>query len=185
LDLSVTPYFNNAAPDKSLYTKYFKIRELLAKKHTPDALLAAVTKEKDRSFQLPSLGRGPARYVTRARMVSYLEDLTMFGLAEERDDEQWHPTRAGKDASDFRAYNRELSDVILEFLKRAGIERPVLTEAIIQLLAENAIPNTLNIERALLQRGVIGPTRSSLKNCLTLLSYAGVYQRASYDTFFP
>jgi hypothetical protein len=184
----VTPAFSLLAPTKSLYVKMFKMLAYLVDRslHGADQILKQIKIGKDPSFRLIYPGDKTLRFVSPERIGEYLEILSHYGLAQ-RTKEKWTATKAGETAvrANGDRFNLVLTQAIFAYLLTNMIEKDALSKIISELTSKFIVPNVLNIERMLLGVGVSVSSRKGLRTALNILSYAGVYQRATPDTYFP
>jgi len=178
--------FDTKAPPKSLYSKLFRILQVIDRLNQPtlEELYSALKKQKVAAFQIPSPD-GKSRYVQKDKIREYLATAAELDIAIEQS-QKWRLTAVGRKAiaGNGLHYSRVLQEQVFQWLP-PEIDEGALRQSLFGLAAAAVLPTLPNIERSLLDKGFPVIMRRDFRIALRLLSYSGVLQRAQPDTFFP
>lgn len=177
------------APKKSIYTKLYDLLFLISESVLSLGQIADRIRCKNLdAFRIISYqkGRPVERFIKDSTIYSYLCLASDIGLAKIVDG-RWELTKAGRQAikNDGEYFNKKLLEGVLEFVQPYGLTKQRIKELLHDLVSGSVLPNIVNIEREMTKKmDFVVMRRKELRICLRLLSYAGLIQRATPDTFF-
>ena len=185
---------NRLAPRTSAYSRLYLLLDVVGEGlHSLDEVHRLIEERGLDSFQtVIRMEDGTVQrvFILPRKVREYLDLATGLGLAvrdgEGGDPPRWSLTPQGKQAiaNDGASFNQDLVAAVYGWLP-AGVTAKVINDALHELAGRTVLPNVLNVEQRLLELKLPMMKRKELRTALQLLSYAGVVQRATSDTFFP
>lgn len=181
---------NFSAPLRSVYTKLYYILEVLYDgERTLDQIAEEIDRQELAAFKITVNHEGELieGYVSRSKLLEYLNILAgVKFIVQNKDNSAWALSQSGKEAvqNSGQLYNEKLVTGIFDWLP-GRLSKKVLIKILSDLATKCQLPNIRNIERVLVEKNISWFDRKKLRHSLRLLSYAGVIQRGSIDTYFP
>jgi hypothetical protein len=194
-ETSLPSAVNRLAPPKSVYSKIYLLLELIGSNIVSlEEVCRRIRSRELYAFQVATVteeGQIERRFVLPSKIREYLDLITDLGLgtrdkAAAKNETHWELTARGTRAiaNDGSSFNAALIDAVSRWLPE-GVTADTINDILFSLVTRATLPKVLYVEQSLLERSLPIMNRRKMRIALQLLSYAGVIQRATSDTFFP